>query len=161
MMKIAVFPGSFDPITVGHCDIARRAARLFDKVVVLVAKNSQKHTLFDEGERLEMARAAFREDADISVELCEGTVADAALRLGACCIVKGLRDSVDYAVESHFCGAMRALGNVEVVLLDVHKEYADVSSTFVRELYYYDKPKTDYVPAGALELSESFYKAKH
>lgn len=151
MEKIAVFPGSFDPFTIGHAEICRRAADLFGRVVVLVSQNSEKKTLFSAEERLEIARAACRADARLSVALCEGTVADAACALGAACVVRGLRDSADFAAEARFCGAMRELGAPEVVLLQVHREYADVSSTFVRELFYYGRDYRPYLPEAAHE----------
>ena len=150
-MALCVFPGSFDPFTTGHEAIVRRAADLFGEVVVLVAANSEKKTFFSAEERLEIVRAACSKDSRVRAELCSETIADAACRLGASCIVKGLRDSTDYNYESHFAGAMRALGAPEVVFLDVEEAFSHVSSTFVRELFYYKKDYTSYLPKNALE----------
>lgn len=159
-MPLCVFAGSFDPFTVGHADVVRRAADLFGEVAILVSQNSEKKTLFTLEERLEIVRAACAEDPRVCVQSCEETVADAARRLGADCIVKGLRDSTDYNYESHFAGAMRALGAPEVVFLDVREEFAHVSSTFVRELIRYQKDYSRYVPAAACATVENFLSKK-
>lgn len=145
----AVFAGSFDPFTIGHASIARRAADLFGEVVVLVSRNAEKQTLFSESERLEIARAACAADARITVRLCTGLVSEAARELGAACLVKGLRDGADYDYESRLCGILRELDAPEVILFNVHAEYAHVSSGFVRELLRYGKDPLPYVPEGA------------
>ena len=160
MMAVCVFAGSFDPFTVGHLQIARRAASLFGKTVILVAANAEKRCFFSDEERLEIVRASIADDPRLSVELCEETVADAAMSLGAVCIVKGLRDSTDYNYESHFAYACRALGGPEVVFLDVEEEYAHVSSTFVRELFRYEKDFSPYLAEGAHETVKRFLKNK-
>ncbi len=159
-MAICVFAGSFDPFTVGHFEIARRAADLFGHTVILVAANSDKKSFFSDGERLEIVRASIASDARLSAQLCEETVADAATSLGAVCIVKGLRDSTDYNYESHFAYACRALGGPEVVFLDVEEEYAHVSSTFVRELFRYGKDFSPYLCEGARETVRAFLNNK-
>lgn len=148
-MALCVFPGTFDPFTKGHFNIARRAADLFGRVVVLVSANAEKKNFFTARERLEIARASCACDERICVELCEETVADAAQSLGAVCIVKGLRDSTDYNYESHLAGAMRALGAPETVFLDVEEPYTHLSSTFVRELFRYGKEYEKYLAEGA------------
>lgn len=159
-MAICVFPGSFDPFTVGHFSVARRAADVFGKTVILVASNSDKKCLFSDEERLRIVRASIADDPRLSAELCEETVADAAISLGAVAIVKGLRDSTDYNYESHFAGAMRALGAPEVVFLDVEERFSHVSSTFVRELFRYGKDPSEYLCAGAFPLVETILKKK-
>lgn len=159
-MAICVFAGSFDPFTVGHLNVASRAADLFGRTVVLVSANSEKNALFTDEERVKIAEAACVSDSRISVELCEETVADAAASLGAVCIVKGLRDSTDYNYESHFAGAMRALGAPEVVFLDVEERFAHVSSTFVRELFRYGKDWQAYLPESAWETVAEILKNK-
>ncbi|MBR6530424.1 MAG: pantetheine-phosphate adenylyltransferase [Clostridia bacterium] len=159
-MSTAVFCGSFDPFTTGHFNVARRAADLFGSVTVLVAANSEKKCLFTDEERLAIARDSCAEDARICVQLCSETIADAARRLGAVAIVKGLRDSTDYNYESHFAGAMRALGAPEVVFLDVEPAFAHVSSTFVRELFRYGKDYRPYLCRGAHVLVENYLAKK-
>lgn len=153
-VRRVVLPGTFDPITVGHFDLAVRAADLFDEVVILVGENTEKKTLFTPAQRLEIADAAFARDARISVRLCDTTVADAARKLDACCIVKGARSSIDFDYESQIFGAMRALGAPDTVLFCVRAEYADVSSTFVRELFRYHKDYAAFVPVLSVPVLE-------
>lgn len=160
MKQLAVFAGTFDPVTTGHEHVVRRAADLFGSVAVLVCRNAEKRTLFTAEERVALCKAAFSADARVTVELCESTVSDAALRLGASCIVRGVRDSVDFAYEARFAAAMRALGAPEVVFFDVCKEYSDVSSTFVRELLHYQKPYDEYVPALSRALLAEYASKK-
>ena len=149
MEQLCIFPGSFDPFTRGHEQIARRAAELFGRVVVLLAKNADKHAFFTDDERLCLARASLKDDPRISVKLWQGMVADAARELGASVIVRGVRDSADLSAEKRYADAMRAFGAPEVVLLCETGEFSFVSSTLVRELIACGGDYAAFLPEGA------------
>lgn len=98
-MKIAVFPGSFDPITVGHVDLVRRAAPLFDRIIVAVGVNTQKKTLFPLEQRLAWLRQVFAGDPQIQVDFFENLTAHYCLRIGARYLLRGLRNAADFDYE--------------------------------------------------------------
>ena len=152
MKRIAVLPGTFDPVTVGHYDLVKRASEIFDEAIVLVAENSEKRTLFSAADRLKLCEAAFCDLENVRVMPCEKTVADLANELGATWLVKGARDARDFDYEVQIYGAMRALGAPDTLILPVKPELSSISSTFVRELFRYHKDYSAYIPVGALEL---------
>lgn len=136
--RIALFPGSFDPITNGHVDLIRRATRLFDVVVVSILGNPAKQTVFTVEERLDMIREACAEIAApgrIEVGTFEGLLVDYAQRLGAVAIVRGLRSSTDYEYE-HPMVAMNAhlAPGIDTVCLLAAREHAHISSRLVKEV---------------------------
>ncbi|MDO4792110.1 MAG: pantetheine-phosphate adenylyltransferase [Buchananella hordeovulneris] len=134
-MRIAVFPGSFDPVTLGHLDVIARASALFDHLVVAVAVNSAKRPLFIAEERVELLRASI-EQSNVSVEAVEGLVAPYALSLGAVALVKGVRDAADAQGEVSLALINRHLG-IDTVLLPCGREFSHISSSFVREISRY------------------------
>lgn len=136
--RIAVFPGSFDPITNGHVDLIRRATRLFDVVVVSILNNPAKQTLFPIDQRLEMIREACAEGTGpgrVEVGTFEGLLVDYAQRLGAIAIVRGLRSSTDYEYE-HPMVAMNAhlAPGIDTVCLLAAREHSHISSRLVKEV---------------------------
>ncbi len=141
----AVCPGSFDPITVGHLDVIRRAARLFDSVTVLVSENTEKKYMFDAKKRLAFVKAAVADIPNVDVELCRGWVADVARERGAV-IVKGVRNGTDCEYENGIAAVNRYASGVETLLLPAAAEVSDVSSTVVRELIKYGKDYSTLVP---------------
>ncbi len=147
----AVCPGSFDPITVGHLDVIRRAARLFDSVTVLVSANSEKKYMFDESKRVALVEASCADIPNVSVELCRGWVADEAREKDAV-IVKGVRNGTDCEYETGIAAVNRYASGVETLLLPAAAEVSDVSSTVVRELIKYGKDFASLVPQQALKL---------
>lgn len=131
----AVFPGTFDPITLGHQDMIRRAARLFQNVVVAVAKAHHKQTLFTLEERLEAVREIVEPWGNVQVEPFSGLLVDFALSHGASAVVRGIRSVTDFDFEAQLSGMNRALtADVETVFLTPDTRYQHVSSTIVREI---------------------------
>ena len=132
---IAVYPGTFDPITLGHEDVVRRACQLFDHVIVAVAAGHHKKTLFSLEERLEMVREAAAPYPNASVESFSGLVRDFVVAKGGKAMVRGLRAVTDFDYEFQLAGMNRHLmPDVETVFLTPGDKYQFISSTFVREI---------------------------
>mgnify|MGYP003383124471 FL=1 len=126
---IAVFPGTFDPITIGHVSIVQRALPLFNKVVIGVGVNSTKRTLFSEEQRLAWARAAFAGEAKVDVVSFSGLTVDLCKRLGAEYIIRGLRNSTDHGYERSIALMNRQLAGVETIFLPSALEHGDIHNT--------------------------------
>ena len=132
---IAVYPGTFDPMTLGHEDVVRRATQLFDRVIVAVAAGHHKKALFSLQERMEMAREAVKAYPQVAVESFAGLLRDFVVARGAKAMVRGLRAVTDFDYEFQLAGMNRSLmPNVETVFLTPSDKYQFISSTFVREI---------------------------
>ena len=145
MKKIAIVPGSFDPLTAGHADVIKTAASIFDEVKVVVLANSEKSGMFTPEERLRIARAAVEKMKDegvgnVSAHVFSGLTVDAAKELGASFVVKGLRSAADFDYEFGMAEITRRFGNgLTTVFLPSKPEFMHVSSTYVREIIRYGK----------------------
>ena len=158
-MRIAVCPGSFDPITVGHLDLIERAAKIFDEVIVCVAINGEKRTMFTAQERLEMARAAVTHLSNVRAELSEGLLADFARENGACALIKGARNGMDFDWEYQLAQINRDLmPQLDTILLPARPSHLHISSTMVRDMIRYHQKLDDYLPAGVLAVLEKYRK---
>lgn len=134
-MKLAICPGSFDPITNGHLDVIQRAAKLFDRVIVLVAVNSEKHAWFSPQERQELICRATAHLPNVEVDTYAGLLADYARQKQAVAIVKGLRAMSDFEYEFQMALTNHQLNNeVETVFLTTAAEYMYLSSSLVKEV---------------------------
>jgi pantetheine-phosphate adenylyltransferase len=132
---IAVYPGTFDPMTLGHEDVVKRACQLFDKVILAVAAGHHKKSLFTLQERIEMSREAVAEYPQVTVEGFSGLVRDFVVARGAKAMVRGLRAVTDFDYEFQLAGMNRSLmPDVETVFLTPTDKYQFISSTFVREI---------------------------
>ena len=132
---IAVYPGTFDPITLGHQDLIRRAAGLFGTVIVAVAAAHHKKTMFSLQERLDTVRQAMAEYPNVRVESFTGLVRDFAVNHGAKAMLRGVRSVTDFDFENQLAGMNRALApDVETVFLTPDARYQHISSTLVREI---------------------------
>ncbi|APW41835.1 pantetheine-phosphate adenylyltransferase [Rhodoferax saidenbachensis] len=132
---IAVYPGTFDPITLGHLDIIRRGARLFGTVVVAVAAAHHKKTMFSLDERLDAVREAVQLLGNVRVESFSGLVRDFAVAQGAGAMLRGVRSVTDFDYETQLAGMNRALApDVDTVFLTPDSRYQYISSTLVREI---------------------------
>ena len=150
---IAVCPGSFDPVTVGHIDIIKRAAAIFDKVYVAVLHNPKKNPLFTEDERVELLRRTTAELSNIEVESFDGLLTDYAVRKGAGVIVKGLRAVSDYEYEFQMALANRRLNpEIETVFLTTSAENMFLSSSVVKQIASFDGDISSFVPAEVCDI---------
>jgi pantetheine-phosphate adenylyltransferase len=145
----AMYPGTFDPITNGHVDLARRAARLFDRVVIAVAASPHKTPMFSLDERISMARAAVAGSGNITVDGYSGLTVDYVRRHELKVIIRGLRAVSDFEYEFQLASMNRHLqAEVETLFLTPAEEYTFVSSTFVREIGLLGGDIAPFVPAG-------------
>ncbi|MDO4810950.1 MAG: pantetheine-phosphate adenylyltransferase [Eubacteriales bacterium] len=151
-MKIAIYPGSFDPITLGHLDIIRRAASCFDKVYVCVMTNCAKQPMFEPEKRLKLIRASIAGLDNVEVEAHSGLLASYAREKGATVLVKGVRNATDFDLEYQQALINKGIcPELETVLLPASAPYVHFSSTMVREMIRYGQPLEQYVPAPVAE----------
>ena len=145
--SVAVCPGSFDPITLGHVDMITRARTMFDRVVVAVAYNAQKNSLFDLDMRVELARASCGDIPDVDIEPVPGLLADFCRDQGATAIVKGLRGSADFDAELAMSLMNRTLSGVETVFIMGDPALNHVASSLVKDVARHGGDVEGFVPA--------------
>jgi len=134
-MKIAVFPGSFDPITIGHYDLIIRSLSLFDKVIVAIGTNSVKSYLFPLEKRIEWLREVFKEHEKIEIDHFEGLTANYCKKINANYLIRGLRNSSDFEYEKTISQVNQILtGGLETIFLISAPNFSHISSTIVREV---------------------------
>lgn len=151
-MRIAVCPGSFDPITLGHLDIVRRGADLFDEVVLGVATNTSKKALLTSDERVALARAAVAGLDRVRVEPVPGLLVDFCREIGATALLKGLRGGGDYDAELPMALMNRHLTGIETVFLPADRAVAHIASSLVKDVARYGGEVADLVPPGVAEV---------
>jgi pantetheine-phosphate adenylyltransferase len=146
-MRIAIYPGTFDPITNGHLDIIERAIKMFDKVIVTIARNSAKNPLFSDKERLEMIRETVKGYKQVEVDSFEGLLVQYAAKQKATAILRGLRAISDFEYEFQMALTNRKLDDsVETVFLMPGERYTYLNSTIVREIARLGGDVNDFVP---------------
>lgn len=150
-MSLAVCPGSFDPLTLGHVDVVRRARSMFDEVVVAIARNSSKSPLLDVDQRVTLARAAFAQDAGVRVEVVPGLLADFVREVGAAAVVKGLRGGADFDGELPMALMNRHLTGVETVFVVGDPALAHIASSLVKDVARFGGAVDELVPAGVAD----------
>jgi pantetheine-phosphate adenylyltransferase len=147
MKKIAVYPGSFDPITFGHLDIINRALKLFDEVIVAVANNEQKNPLFTVDERVAMIKSVMKDNSRATVDTFDGLLVDYARSCKAQAIVRGLRAISDFEYELQMAQINRGISReVETVFFMTSVFYSFLSSSIVKEVYSLKGPIDGLVP---------------
>ena len=153
-MRTAICSGSFDPITLGHLDIIRRAAGCFDRIWVCVSPNAEKRNqMFTPERKLQMVRAAIRELPNVEAELWPGLLADFAKNHGACAIVRGVRCVTDFDGEYQMAQINREIcPGLETLLLPASAPYQHFSSSMAREMIRYRQPLEKYLPAPIIPL---------
>lgn len=145
---VALFPGTFDPFTIGHESIVRRALALFDEVVVGIGVNASKHTHYSLEERLQAIRHTFATEGRVRVIAYEGLTVEAARRCGACCMVRGVRTVQDFEYEMQIALTNHELDEgIETVLLYTEPQLAHISSSLVRTLLEQGRDVSGYLPA--------------
>lgn len=146
-MKIAVFPGSFDPITVGHVNLVERALPLFDKIVVAVGINSSKKYLFSLEQRIEWLKLVFRGQEKVEVDHFQHLTAHYCQKIGARYLLRGLRNASDFDYEKTISQVNHIVGEgIETVFLISQPEYSHISSTIVREVIIGGADATPFLP---------------
>jgi pantetheine-phosphate adenylyltransferase len=147
-VSLAVCPGSFDPITLGHLDVVRRARSMFDEVVVGVAVNSSKRALLDLDTRVALAQTAVEDLPGVRVEVVPGLLADFVTQVGAVAVVKGLRGAADVDAETPMALMNRHLSGVETVFVPGDSALAHVASSLVKDVARFGGAIDDLVPPG-------------
>ncbi|MBK8748677.1 MAG: pantetheine-phosphate adenylyltransferase [Saprospiraceae bacterium] len=152
-MNIAVFPGSFDPITIGHYDLIKRALPLFDKIIVAVGTNSTKSSLFPLEERLGWLKIVFKDYPKISIDHFEGLTAHYCIKVHANFLIRGLRNSSDFDYEKTISQVNQIISEgIETVFLISNPQYSHISSTIVREVIKGNGNVEPFLPKGVVIL---------
>ncbi len=147
MNKIAIFPGSFDPITIGHVDIVKRALPLFDKLIIAIGINSQKKYLFDLEKRIHWIKEVFKEEPKIEVDSYQGLTINYCNKIGANYILRGIRSAADFDYEKTIAHLNNAMSpNLETLLILSRPELSAISSTIVREIIIGGGDTSKFVP---------------
>ena len=160
MKRIAVYPGSFDPVTVGHLDVIRRASKLFDELIVLVSKNIMKsNESFTPQERVSMIARVTTDLPNVRVDLSGGLLVDYVRDVHAIAIVKGLRAVSDFEYEFQMALLNKALNpEYETMFMMTNTKYSYISSSMVKELAGFHGDLTGLVPCEIIETIEEKYK---
>lgn len=155
-MKTAIYPGSFDPVTLGHLDVIERASALFDRLIVTVMHNQTKRPMFTAEERASLLRRVTGHLPNVEIDCFDGLLADFAAQRGACTIVKGLRAVSDFEYEFQMALANRKLNpNVDTTFLMTSAEYMYLSSSVVKDIAVHGGSITGFVSP---ELEEEILK---
>lgn len=147
-MRRAIFPGTFDPFTIGHYSVVTRALTFMDEIVIGIGVNENKNTYFPTEKRVDMIRKFYRNDPRIKVMSYDCLTIDFALQVEAKFIIRGIRTVKDFEYEETIADINRKLANIETILLFTEPELTCVSSTIVRELLTYEKDISQFIPEG-------------
>ncbi len=154
--RVALCPGSYDPVTLGHLNIVQRSAALFDEVIVVVLKNSQKNYAFTADERVKMLEKVTKNLPNVKVDQYDGLVAEYAKIKGARCLVKGLRAVTDFEYEFQMALINNKLNpEMETLFINTDMQYMYLSSSVVREVAMYGREISNFVPK---ELEEEIWQ---
>ncbi len=147
MKKVAIFPGSFDPFTIGHESIVQRALPMYDKVVIMIGFNSKKQSFFPVESRLEWIKKTFENEPKVEVMKHEGLTVDFAKQVGASFILRGLRTSSDFEYERAIAQMNKKLHpNIETVFLLTMPEHTPINSSIVREIFAHGGNISEFIP---------------
>jgi len=150
--RIAVFPGTFDPLTYGHLDIIQRGSRLFDDLVIGVGNNPDKVTLLSHEDRLRIVTEVTSEIESVRVEPYSDLTVDLAKRVGAAVRLRGLRDDTDYQYESRMALTKRSIAGIETLFLASSGEFSFISSTLIRQIASQGGDVSEMVPPQVLNV---------
>lgn len=147
-MRRAIFPGTFDPFTIGHYSIVKRALTFMDEIIIGIGINENKKTYFQTEERVEMIRRLYKDDLRVKVQAYDCLTIDFAQQVEAAFIIRGIRTVSDFEYEETIADINRKLAGIETILLFTEPELTCISSTIVRELLTYGKDISRFVPEG-------------
>ena len=145
-MRRAIFPGSFDPITLGHVDIVNRALPLFDEIIIAIGVNSDKKYMFSLEERINFIKENYKNEPKIKVTTYKGLTTDYCLKIKADFILRGLRNPADFEFEKAIAQTNRKLSNIETVFLLTSADTSFISSSIVRDVYRHGGDISAFVP---------------
>ena len=145
-MRTAIFPGTFDPFTIGHDALVRRALSLVDNIYIAIGINTGKRTMLSLEERMERITALYKDEPRIHVVSYDGLTTDFAQSIGAKFIIRGARSAIDFEYERNIADVNRMLTGIDTVLLISEPQYAAISSSMVRELAHFGKDISPYLP---------------
>ena len=145
-MRIAIFPGTFDPFTIGHDALVRRALNIVDELYIAIGINTGKQTMLTLDERMERIATLYKDEPRIHVVSYEGLTTDFAQSIGAKFIVRGVRSTIDFEYERNIADINRMLTGIDTLLLISEPEYTAISSSMVRELAHFGKDISKYLP---------------
>ncbi len=152
MQRIALFPGTFDPITLGHTDIINRALPLFDKLYIGIGRNANKQPMFSEEQRMNWIKTIYANNDKIEVVVYEGLTVDCCKKIGASFILRGIRYVNDFEYEKAIADMNRSIAdNIETVFLTCLPQYTSVASTLVRDVLKYGGDVSKFLPEEVLQ----------
>jgi pantetheine-phosphate adenylyltransferase len=155
-MKTAIFPGSFDPFTVGHEDVVRRGLSLFDKIIIAVGYNSNKSDFFPLDDRMQWIRDVFIEDERISVDKYEGLTVDFAKEIGCTHILRGIRTAADFEYERAIAQVNKAMSGIDSVFLLTTPEHTPVNSSIIRDIVKHGGNAGQFLPDAIQKNIQNF-----
>jgi pantetheine-phosphate adenylyltransferase len=159
MSRVAIYPGSFDPITHGHLDLIHRTTQLFDRVIVSVATNTRKATWLDVEQRILLVKEALAGYSSVQVLPCPGVIVEFAKQHQVTAIVRGLRTAADYENEFQLAGMNRQMApEIASIFLPASNEYVFISATLVREIALLGGDISSFVPASVLRQLHAWKK---
>ena len=145
-MRTAIFPGTFDPFTIGHDALVRRALQCVDELYIAIGINTAKQTMFTLEERMERIATLYKDEPRIHVVSYEGLTTDLAQSTGAQFIIRGVRSTIDFEYERNIADVNSMLTGIDTLLLISEPQYAAISSSVVRELAHFGKEISNYLP---------------
>jgi pantetheine-phosphate adenylyltransferase len=146
MQKTAIFPGSFDPFTIGHENIVRRALNLFDKIYIAIGYNANKKDFFPVDQRIQWVRSVFAEEQRIEVVSYEGLTVDFAKEMAANFILRGIRTAADFEYERAIAQVNKAMSGIDTVFLLTSPEHTPVNSSIVRDILKHGGDASQFIP---------------
>lgn len=160
MTKIAIFPGSFDPFTIGHESVVRRALSMFDKIVIMIGFNSNKDSFFPIEKRLKWINQVFKDEEKVEVQVHEGLTVDFCKEVGAKYILRGIRTSADFEYERAIAQVNKKMHpEIETVFLLTLPEHTPINATIVRDIIFHGGDASMFLPKG-LDRSEFIVNKK-
>lgn len=148
MKRKAIFPGTFDPFTIGHSSLVERSLEIVDEIVIAIGINEKKNSYFTLEQRLEMIRTLYKDDQRISVSSYNSLTVDFAQEVDASLIIRGIRTVNDFEYEKTIADMNRVIAGVETIILFTEPELTHISSTIVRELLNFGHDVSKFIPAG-------------